>query len=451
MQLAKISINYLKENKAIQNIFSIGILRAGNILIQLLLIPVSIRYISSQSYGLWLTLSSMVTWLNIMDIGLSTGLRNKITEFNARGDKQMSRIYVSTTYGLLGIISLVGCGLGAACAYLVDWSHVLTIPSDMNPSQVQFLILIIISSFFLTFLLKPIASVAYAVHKPYIEYLILLISNFANLALIYVLVVMHGNGSITSLALVFCFTPIVATFFLSWYFFSKHFRDLRPGIKLIQFKHSKDLMSLSGKFFIIQIAATVIFATNNFIISHYLGNEDVTLYNIAFRYFNTMIILQSMMLVPFWAIFTENYILKRQDILSSNLNKLVKMTVVLGLLTIGLLIASNFAYRIWLKDLVVIPFSISFWMCIYTILTLVSAVYTTFINGTGRVQIQMYSSICTSILHIPVAILLIKYFNLGVIGLIITSSTWLLLTIPLRIYQSVRIQRFEAKPSIWNK
>ena len=439
------------DKRTIKNILSIIVLRGGNIGLQLLLVPVSIMFVSSSSYGLWLTLSSMITWLNIMDIGLSNGLRNKLSEAIAKNDPALGKVYVSTTYILLVILSVVGFGICLALIYMLNWNSVLEVPKDMTAGSFRELLLIISSSFFLTFLLKPIASVAYATHKAYIENLIFFISNLVNLIIILIITRVLPAGDLILMAYCFCFTPIAVTFILSLVLFKRNFAAYRPALRHIDFSTARELMSLSGKFFIIQIAATVVFTTNNFIISHYFGNEDVTKFNIVQRYFNIVIILQSMVLVPFWSLFSEGFARKNVSWLKENMNKLFKMT---GLLVAGcvvMLFLSNFAYHLWLGDLVQIPFTLTLVVCFYSILLLISSVYTIFINGTGRVKLQMITSIFSSSLHIPLAIFCIKYLHFGLAGLILVSSLWLVITIPLRHIQFRKLMLFREDKTIWTR
>ncbi len=386
-----------------------------------------------------------------MDIGLSNGLRNKLTEAITRNDHSLARSYVSTTYCLLAILSVVGFLLCLSLVYLLDWHSIIPTPAGMSGGDFRKLLLVIISSFFLTFLLKPIASVAYATHKAYVEYLILFAANFINVVIIWLLLQIAPSGNIVLMACCFCFAPILITFILTWYLFRTGFRQLAPGVSKIDFSHARELMSLSGKFFVIQIAATVIFTTNNFIISHYLGNEEVTRYNIVQRYFNVAIILQGMILVPFWAIFTEGFARRDTPLLESNMKKLLNMTALLSAGCLLMAAVSGYAYGLWIGNLVKIPFTLTLISCLYAILLLYSSVYTIFINGTGRVRLQMLTSLFTSVFHIPIAIFLIKYFHMGVVGLILTSSFWLAVTLPLRRTQYKKLALYKEGWSLWTR
>ena len=90
--------------KAKKNIIGMLFFKGGNILIGLLIVPMTINYVDSENYGIWLTLSSMVAWMSFFNIGLNNGLKNKLGEALAKGDLLLGKKYVSTTYALLCLI-----------------------------------------------------------------------------------------------------------------------------------------------------------------------------------------------------------------------------------------------------------------------------------------------------------------------------------------------------------
>ena len=89
--------------KAKKNILASFLIKGCSIGISLLLVPLTINYVNSSRYGIWLTLSSIVAWLSFFDIGLSQGLRNKFAEARAKNDDSIAQVYVSTTYALLAL------------------------------------------------------------------------------------------------------------------------------------------------------------------------------------------------------------------------------------------------------------------------------------------------------------------------------------------------------------
>ena len=54
-----------------KNIVTSLTVKGVSIVVSLLLVPLTLGYISSELYGIWLTLSSIMLWLNFFDVGFT--------------------------------------------------------------------------------------------------------------------------------------------------------------------------------------------------------------------------------------------------------------------------------------------------------------------------------------------------------------------------------------------
>ena len=59
-----------------KNILGSIAIKGCSIIIQLLLVPMTLGYLTSELYGIWLTVSSIILWLNFFEIGFTLGLKN---------------------------------------------------------------------------------------------------------------------------------------------------------------------------------------------------------------------------------------------------------------------------------------------------------------------------------------------------------------------------------------
>ena len=55
--------------------------KGATMLISFFLLPLTIGYVDSETYGIWVTISSMAAWLHVFDIGMGNGLKNKFVEW----------------------------------------------------------------------------------------------------------------------------------------------------------------------------------------------------------------------------------------------------------------------------------------------------------------------------------------------------------------------------------
>ena len=96
MEISKDSA--IRTKRAKQNILAMFVIKGIGLLISFLYIPLLLHTLNTVDYGVWLTLTSIVSWISFFDIGLGNGLRNKLCEAISINDIQKARELVSTAY-----------------------------------------------------------------------------------------------------------------------------------------------------------------------------------------------------------------------------------------------------------------------------------------------------------------------------------------------------------------
>lgn len=69
-----------RSRKSINNIILSFGAKGITIITQLLIVPLTINYVNTTKYGIWLTLSSIIAWIGLFDLGFGIGMRSKVTE-----------------------------------------------------------------------------------------------------------------------------------------------------------------------------------------------------------------------------------------------------------------------------------------------------------------------------------------------------------------------------------
>ena len=96
----------------------------------LLLVPMTLGYVSAEIYGVWLTISSILHWLTYMDVGFTHGLKNRLNECLARKDYEKGKSLVSTTYAIMFIIFVPLSTLLIVASPWIDWCGILNVDSS---------------------------------------------------------------------------------------------------------------------------------------------------------------------------------------------------------------------------------------------------------------------------------------------------------------------------------
>lgn len=406
--------------KAKKNIITSFLIQGASIGVSLIMLPVTLNYVNASQYGVWLTLSSIVTWFGFFDIGLTQGLRNKFAEARATGAEYLAQVYVSTTYSILTVIF---CSLWIIFIVInkwLNWSEILNVSEDMR-SEVTILAIIVFSYFCLRFVFRIITTLLIADQKPALSSFIELLGQLLSLLIIFVLV-KTTEGSLIKLGIVLCASPLLILLVANIFFFNGQFKKYRPQFSKIDLTYGKVLLNLGIVFFIIQIAAIIQFQTANIIIARNFGTADVTAYNVVHRYFGIMNMLSAIFLTPFWSASTEAYLKHDLTWIKNAMKRYNLLNILLVGVGVLMLIFSDWIYNVWLGEgKVSIPFSLSFWGFIHFNVIIFGAKYVSFLNGINALRIQFYACLISPALYIVLAIVLIRQYHLGVYSLFVAS------------------------------
>jgi len=73
----------------------------------------------------------------------------------------------------------------------------------------------------------------------------------------------------------------------------------------------------------------------------------------------------------------------------------------------------------WVGDKVKVPFMLSAFMGLYAIISTWNNIFAYFINGVGKIKLQMYLGIIGMVINIPISIFFAKNLNMGSAGVIL--------------------------------
>ncbi|MCU0473448.1 MAG: MATE family efflux transporter [Bacteroidales bacterium] len=411
---------HVRSIKAKKNILGTFIIKSCSIVISMILVPLTINYINPSRYGIWLTLSSIVAWFSFFDIGLTQGLRNKFAEAKAVGDDAIAQAYVSTTYAILCIIFFSVWLIFLIINPYLNWNKILNI-SEVGQSEISFLVIIVFTYFCLSFVFRMICTILTADQQPAKASFIDLLGQLISLIIVFILV-KTTEGSLIRLGYALCISPLLVLIFSHIILFNGKYKQYRPAIFKVNFKYAKGLFNLGLIFFVIQIAGVVQYQTANIIIAQNFSTVDVTLYNIVYKYFGALNMVFVIFLTPFWSASTEAYIKNDISWIKNGIKKYNQFNLLLVLIGTIMLISSGTVYRLWLGEgKVDIPFSLSFWGFLFFNILIFGSKYVYFLNSINALRIQFLACLISPFLYVAFAIILVKYYEMGVYSLFIAS------------------------------
>lgn len=398
----------------LKNIIGSLCIKGISILISFMLVPMTLGYVSSELYGIWLTLSSIMMWLNFFDIGLTLGLKNKLAEAIALNHWEEGKSLVSTTYFMMLIIFIPLCFIISFCIPFINWPSFLNVNAIYNHDIINTLYILILC-FCIQMIVNVITAVIAAYQQVALSSAFPVIGNLLSFIAIFLLTQFY-KSSLVALATTISVAPILVLIIASIILFKKKFIRVSPSIKYINKKYIKSLFGLGSKFFLIQIQIIVLYQCTNILISNVSGPNEVSSYNIAYKYLGIAMMIYNIILSPLWPAFTDAY--TKNDFLwmKNTYKKMIYIFTASSLCLIIMVLLSPIIYKMWIGDKIIIPYSMTITVAIYMIINTWDSLQVQLINGIGAIKLQTYVTLIGLILHIPLSLFLGKY--IGAIGVI---------------------------------
>lgn len=404
-------VSKVKNNEMSHSVLVNAALKPVGMIISLLYTPLLLKYLGNEKYGVWVTILSIINWINYFDVGIGNGLRNRLASEIANKKEDEANESISTAYSVMFGIVLVIFVVGVLIGSLLNWSSILNTDLELNK------IMIITYSFLcLNFFLSLYKNGFYAVQKSEIVALTGIVVQLLNLAGVFCFLhFSNGENSLNNMSYLFGGTGVATSIFFSLVLW-KNYRFLRPNLRRFNRNKLKEICSLGFKFFFIQIAALILFTTDSLIISRLFKPEFVTPYNTVYKAFGVVQSLFVAILAPYWSRFTVAKEQNDYDWMKRTIRNIRKICFFFSICIVVLIPFFPWISDVWLGKHLEYENGLILCMAIYYISYLYSSIYSTALNGIGDINLQLICSIVAAAMNIPLSIFFARTCGMGTTG-----------------------------------
>ena len=194
----------------------------------------------------------------------------------------------------------------------------------------------------------------------------------------------------------------------------------------------------------------ILYSTDNIIITQLYTSADVTTYNIAHKFFGIFTLAATIILGPLWSAITDAQELNDIEWIKNTIQRSIKIILILAIFVILCYIVSDWVYIIWVGKEIIVPKLLSFCMALYVITSMLLQIFSMFLNGIGKIKIQIYVAIFIALINIPLSVFLAKYLGFGLAGIISATLICNLISLSFLPIQYLKIINNKAE-GIWNE
>ena len=429
----------MNRDKLIKSNISIGLLyKVLSLTTIYISIPFLMEFLGTTNYGIWITLYSSVSILFFLDGGLSNGLRTKLAEAIGKDDHELGQKYITASYVTITAIAIAFLSIGLLLVYTFSLRDFFEIQELIEEAQLKKVFVILLGTIVLNFILSQYKSLFFAIQKSKIVEFSVFI--YQILVLISVIIGMqYLNNSLIYVALVYGFASLLIGMYFTFYFFKTS--PFKIVFQFLEFSKVKELLSLGSRFFIIQICMIIVFTSDNILTMKLLGPDSVAAYDTHYKMYHLFITFSVIFLDPFWTMFSDAY--QKNEILwiKKTFKKLNIFFLLLAIVIIIFTLFSKTLFTIWVGERVEYSFLLASLFALCVLIRIFGMIYMYFLNGIGKISIQMWLYGFGAIINIPLSIFFVKSFQMNSEGIIlgtICSILGLSTILPFQVFKIIR-------------
>ena len=336
--------------------FTSIIAKGIGILTAFVTVPLTLNYLGTERYGLWMTISSVIVMLGFADLGLGNGLVNAISQTDGRNDRDAAQKAVSSVFFMLlgsAVFLLIVFGM---IYPFVPWHRIFNVTSthairESGPATAVF-----VACFALSLPLGIVQKVQFGYQEGFLNNYWQIAGNLLGLAAVVVAILLQGGLP----WLVFAMSGVPALLIAAnWVFLFFYQRPLLlPRWRNFHFATGKALIGTGIIFMLLWTVNILGTSTDNIIIAQFLGASKVATYAIVQRLFSLTLLVQ-FFTVPLWPAFSEAMI--KADFLWAHraFNRIFILAVLLTILIcMPLVFFGQTIIRVWAGPQVLPPLTL---------------------------------------------------------------------------------------------
>jgi O-antigen/teichoic acid export membrane protein len=389
--------------------------RAVTVFTSLLTVRLTLRYLGTERYGLWMSVTSIVSLLFFADLGIGNGLLNAIAEARGRDDVEAVHRYVSSAFFVLVGITTLFLGVFVCVYPFIPWPRVFNVSSFIAVHEAGPAVIVFLICFLANIPLDVVQRVQTGHQEGYLANFWTIIGNLTGLGCL--LLVMHRKGGLPWLILAILGGQILGVLGNWAQEFGFARPELLPKLAFWEAAAARKILGTGIMFFLLQICGILTLPLDYIIITQVLGPEAVTQYAVPIRPFLLVISVASMFVFPLWPAYGEAF--ARGDskwVKSTFLHSLGYSVLVFGPVVLGLAAFGKIIVRVWVGPQVHPTWTLLSGIAAYAILLIFYNPISTFLSGINKMKFQVVVWLLQGIMAAVLKVVMAKTF--GITGVI---------------------------------
>jgi O-antigen/teichoic acid export membrane protein len=382
-----------------------GLSRLIGLLSVAISVPLTVRYLEPERYGMWMTISSLLALLAFVDLGIGNGLVSVVANLDGQHKRDAMSEAVSSAFFMLCGISITVLVVFSAAYSFVPWNKVFAVNGVLASREAGPSVLAFIVCFAIGLPFTVVQRLQMGLQESWRSYLWQSVGSI--ISLIGILLAIREQMGVAWLVIATSGGPVIALVLNSAIEFAHRWREYRPKWTSFNIGASKALARTGAIFVALQLSVVAGTASDSIIIAQVVGAQGVSSYAVMFKLFQVTLVF-GLFMSPLWPAIGES--ISRGDYAwaRSAMTRAIVLCMSAGiLLSAALLFFARPIIRHWAGPTVVPDFLLVGAFSVWAILAAYGGAVTSLLNNKQflRVQLKFYglASLVALILKVPMA------------------------------------------------
>jgi O-antigen/teichoic acid export membrane protein len=383
-------------------------------------VRVALPYLGEARFGIWATISSLISILMIFDFGIGNSMVSRVAALAAKSDQAALRKLIISGLSVLGVMGvLLGATLVCLAAY-VPLSWLYKGASTQLIEEARGALMLFGVLFGLSVPLQAIHRIYAGLQEGYVASCAVGFMGLLSLLALPLIPRMHAG--IASLLLVTYGLQVAAGVILL-VALHKRFKLALPRLGELRESKTRDLLTSGGLFFVLQVTAVIGWDMDPVLLSTLVGPASAATYSVVQRMFLLVAGPLSMLNSPLWGSYADANTRGDFEYIRRTLSRSLLLTFFLALLGVGaVLLVRQPVLHLLTKGILQPPGSFILMFGVWTIVAAVGDALAMYLNGLHALKPQIVASVSFLVVAIILKMALITRYGLnGVVAATLIS------------------------------
>ena len=278
--------------------------RIVNIGTGLITIPLTLSYLGTERFGLWMALTSFIAFLTFTDMGLGVGLQNVLAKCHGEGENTSvsPRSYVSSVMFVMIFICVILIVVAVLILPHIPLVRLIKVNTDAARAELLPAAQVVLIAFGFSLPAGLVQRIYNGYQQGYLANLWLLLGRIVGF--VGVLFCIWQKLGLPSLIASVQGLPFVCLAIGSLWLFGKN-SSLRPSIRAVNWSAMHSIFGTAVTAVGAQVAYVVLINGPAIVIANRLGTAAVTPFAVTQRLLGVLAILLSTSILPLWPAYGE--------------------------------------------------------------------------------------------------------------------------------------------------